>query len=402
MAHSIDWKRVTAIWRASGRTPGTIDAYSYWARRYVRNCVTEGRAPLACLTRADVTKYSGCEIPVSRRRRGARLRPVSLLAAVRALWCALTSIGHRLPPWRDRKTHVRLSRVVQLFVDYRLRHHGVAPSTAPNDAQYATLFLDWLRRGNRSIARIRVVDVDAFVTECSSRWAPKTVAGMCSSLRAFLRHLHATGRISVDLASCVVGPRIRWGDRPPRTMAWDDVRRILRAINTRTNLGRRDLAMFMMMAMYGMGAGEVLGLRLDDFDWRGRTMRVRRPKTGTVTMLPLLAPVARAVASYVRKGRPTHSRDRAVFVSHRMPHTALTGSSAIHHRLAEHATTAGVAPKFLGTHAFRHTHATRQIEGGVPAKIIGEILGHRRPESTSAYVRSAIFNLRAVSLPVPR
>jgi site-specific recombinase XerD len=51
---------------------------------------------------------------------------------------------------------------------------------------------------------------------------------------------------------------------------------------------------------------------------------------------------------------------------------------------------------------FRHSHATRQIDGGVHAKIVGDILGHRRPSSTSLYVRLALKRLRTVALPVPQ
>jgi integrase len=61
-----------------------------------------------------------------------------------------------------------------------------------------------------------------------------------------------------------------------------------------------------------------------------------------------------------------------------------------------------VSAAFLGTHVFRHSHATRQIEGGMPPKIVGDILGHRRPESTSVYVRGATLKLREIALPVPR
>jgi integrase len=85
-----------------------------------------------------------------------------------------------------------------------------------------------------------------------------------------------------------------------------------------------------------------------------------------------------------------------------MPHARLSGSGVLKHRLVMYADRAGVHPDFLGTHVFRHTHATRQIEGGVSAKIVGDVLGHRRPESTSAYLRSALPRLRSVGLPVPR
>ncbi|MEW5813761.1 MAG: tyrosine-type recombinase/integrase [Actinomycetota bacterium] len=288
------------------------------------------------------------------------------------------------------------------FVEHRLRHRGVAKGTTPSDARTASVFLTFLHRRRRGIARVRVTDLDDFVTGCSRRWRPRTVAGMCSTLRAFLSFLHLTGRARRDFASLVVSPRIRRCDRPSRALAWTDVRRILRAIDVTEGLGRRDFAMFLMMATYGMGAGEVRSLKLDDIDWVARTMHVHRPKTGTETVLPLLDPVARALGRYLRERRPGHSQDREVFVSHRMPHAKLSGASAIRYRLAKYAALAGVHADFLGTHVFRHTHATRQIEGGATAKIVGDILGHRRPESTSTYVRSAIRGLRAIALPVPR
>jgi len=42
------------------------------------------------------------------------------------------------------------------------------------------------------------------------------------------------------------------------------------------------------------------------------------------------------------------------------------------------------------------------MELGTPPKLIGDILGHRDPESTSAYLRVATEGLRQISLPVPR
>jgi len=402
MGESIDWKRVTAIWRASGRTSATVAAYEYWARRYVRHCKARGLSPLECLTCAQVAQYTGAEVPVRHRRRTGSFSATLVRSGAHALWCALGTLGHQVPPWRDERPTAPMPLLVRSFVEYRLRDHGVAPSTSPRDAQVAAAFLVWIRERKRRVAGIRVIDVDEFVTDCGRKWAPKTVAGVCSTLKAFLRYLHATGRVAVDLAGSVMGPRIRWGDRPPRALAWPQVRRILKGIDPRARLGRRDFAMFLMMATYGMGAGEIIGLRLEDVDWNARTIRVRRPKTGTVTMLPLLGPIARALALYLRDGRPAHTQDRAVFVSDIMPHAALGSSGPVRHRLIACAAAAGVQADFLGSHVFRHTHATRQIESGVAPKIVGDILGHRRPESTSAYVRGAILKLRTVALPVPR
>lgn len=401
---TIDWKRVVSLWRASGRTSGTIQVYAYWARRYATYCDARGKPLLAELTRARVEKFVADQVP-GRRRRGRAPRIGSAPCnAVRALSCALGAMGAQVPTWRgpSPRSTPTPSVIVRGFVEYRLHHRGVAKQTTWIDARVASAFLGFLRSRGRRVADTRVVDLDDFVLKLASKLAPRTVAGDCSTLRAFLRYLHATGRLKADLAACVAAPRIRRLDRPPRALPWRDVLRILRAIDVRRPLGCRDFALFLMMATYGMGAGEVCALTLDDIDWTARTVRIRRPKTGVVTLLPLLDPVARAIARYLRDERPAHAQDRAVFVTSHLPHRRLACSTTIRHRLDGYARAAGVHADFLGTHVFRHAHATRQIEGGASVKVVGDILGHRRPSSTSVYTRSAILRLRAVALPVPR
>lgn len=159
--------------------------------------------------------------------------------------------------------------------------------------------------------------------------------------------------------------------------------------------------MLLLLACYGLGSSEVASLRLDDIDWTAKILRVRRPKTGVPIELPLLPAVARAIAEYLRRGRPAHSKAREVFLSIGMPHRATTGG-ALRHQVRKHARRAGVGADFRGSHVFRHSHATRQIDLGARPKIVSDILGHRRPASTSVYVRVALRRLRTLALPVPR
>jgi integrase len=159
--------------------------------------------------------------------------------------------------------------------------------------------------------------------------------------------------------------------------------------------------MLLLMSLYGLGAGEVTGLQLEDVDWRGNKLRITRRKTGKEIILPLLPAVAEALAEFLKHGRPNHTSSRAVFVQMRAPYQAMDGSSAIRHRIVEYAKRAGVCARYLGSHVLRHSHATRQIELGVPVKAISDILGHVRPETTSRYTRSAVTALRRISLPVP-
>jgi integrase len=198
-----------------------------------------------------------------------------------------------------------------------------------------------------------------------------------------------------------MAPIVRPAERPHRTLPWADVQRILRAIDRSTPVGRRDYALLLMMSIYGLGAGEIIGLSLDDVDWQAGTLRIVRPKTRVVFSLPLLPVVARALADYLKHGRPPHTPARHLFVTMRTPFKRLACAVTVRHILHSAARVAGVTAPFLGTHVLRHTHACRQLELGTSPKLIGDILGHRDPESTSAYLRVPSDRLRELSLPVP-
>jgi integrase/recombinase XerD len=246
-----------------------------------------------------------------------------------------------------------------------------------------------------------VVDLDEFVRELATRVSKSTVADDCSSLRSFLRFLQATGRVKTDLAKSVVAPRVRKEVRPPRMLPWKDVKQILRSIGLSEPPGKRDFAILLLLATYGLGAAEVLGLRLQDVDWKAGILKARRPKTKVCIELPLVPPVARALTAYLRWERPPAKGTTHLFLRMNMPYLPIT-SGAIRHRIRHYASQAGVSADMIGAHAFRHSHASRQVDAGANIKVVSEILGHRSSSSTSVYVRVAIKRLRGVGLPVPR
>jgi site-specific recombinase XerD len=142
-------------------------------------------------------------------------------------------------------------------------------------------------------------------------------------------------------------------------------------------------------------------LNLEDVDWKSEIVHVRRPKTKAEIELPLLAPVAKALAAYLQTERPSPVQSRRIFLSRKIPYAPLT-SRAIRWCIRHYARQAGISAPVLGAHVLRHSHATRQIDIGANPKVVSDILGHRCPSSTSVYVRVALRRLREVALPVPR
>jgi site-specific recombinase XerD len=294
-----------------------------------------------------------------------------------------------------------LPPLLEEYRRYRQAHCGVSIRTLRRDIDTASAFLALQRRQRRLIEQTGLQDVDVFVRKTAARFSTSTVADTCSSLRAFLRFLHTTGRLTADLASGVMRPRFRVSQRPPRTLPWDDVRHILRSIEKKQPPGRRDFAIILLLATYGLGAAEVLALQLGDIDWKGSVIWAHRPKTKASIELPLLPAVARALIDYLRWERPPAKGSTHLFLRKNMPYEPMT-SAAIRHRIRHWATLAGIPAKIIGAHAFRHSHATRQVDAGANIKVLSDILGHRSVSSTSVYVRVALKRLRGVALPVPR
>lgn len=390
-----------AAWRDGGLGRGTIAVYLTWVRRWRAHVTDGGLDEVGHLTFLRVSAFAAACTGTRRRRPLGWASQRTLRNSLHAWACALQTLGVPVPPWRAVPDAHPLHPVLKAYAEFRHAHRGVATRTVRHDLDVAGAFLTHLRSCERTVATIRIRDIDTFVDDLLGRLAQSTVADRCSSLRAFLRFLRATGRLRQDLAAAVVGPRVRVAARPPRALPWVEVRRVLGGIPRRRPRDLRDYAMLLMLASYGMGASEVARLRLDDIDWSARVVRIARPKTGVPIELPLSSAVARAVIAYIRHGRPRGTTAREVFLSVQMPYRAVT-SAIIGHQVRRYAARAGVPAALRGSHVFRHSHATRQIDQGANPKILSDILGHRRPTSTSVYVRVAMRRLRALALPVPR
>lgn len=403
LAFTNDRERVVVeFWHKGHVSAGTIAIYLQWVRRFRSYCSNHNLVEHEQLTAAGVQRFT--QAYAGPRLKGRRIAQGSRDSARNALhaWaCALKAMGALLPLWREYNQPPALPPLLDEYCQYRRAHNGVSQSTLVRDVETARGFLAQLRNAKKTLEQSTVSDVDAYVRRLATRVSNRTVADTCSSLRAFLRFLQVTGRSTTDLASRVIAPRYRSDERPPRTLPWADVQRIVRSISRSNPPGKRDFAILLLLATYGLGAAEVRALRLGDVDWRGGTVTVRRPKTKVSIELPLLPGIARALTAYLYCERPPARSTDAIFLRRNMPYKPIT-SGAIRHRIRYYARLAGISARVLGAHAFRHSHASRQVDSGVNIKIVSDILGHRSSSSTSVYVRVALKRLRIVALPVPR
>jgi integrase len=151
----------------------------------------------------------------------------------------------------------------------------------------------------------------------------------------------------------------------------------------------------MLLAIYGLRAGEVTTLCLKDFDWEREILTVAQSKSRRPRTYPLCRPVGDAVLRYLREVRPRSER-REVFLTLVPPFRPLAVASlgrAVQRRL--HAL--GLTLPRYGSHALRHACATHLLAQGLSLKEIGDHLGHLDPETTRIYAKVDLATLRTVA-----
>ena len=326
----------------------------------------------------------------------------TFVSALRSLGRVYHLMGLSPPQWRAPTPAKRPGTpLLEEYSDHLHRHRGNPDVTVHKKLQHIAKLQDYLARAGELWNSMQLIDIDAFLVDCAHRYSRTTVSDIACSIRCFSRFLHSSGRIPVDLSEAIIAPIQPRHQRPRRSLPWEDVQRLLRAVDISSARGLRDYAILLMMSTYGLGAGEVRGLQFHDIDWTAGTLSIVRPKTGVAFKLPLLPAVAEALARYLRNGRPLDTPTRHVFVQTKMPFAPFDASSAIRHIIIKHAKVAGIDAAYLGSHVLRHSNAARQIDLGTPPRVLSDLLGHRDPESISAYVRIATDTLREISLPVP-
>ena len=252
-------------WSQRGYRENTIINYLSTVRRLRPYLVRHRGREETQLTRRDVTRAAKA---YARDHDLAPRRIVKDAKVALHAWAdGLRAIGVEVPPWTPpRVCDEAIEGLLGEYCRHRKQRRGVAHSSLEVECRFIRKFLLFLKRRRRSVSTITLSDIDSFVAELARRRKPKTISGACSALRSFLRFLHSTGKIPDDLSHSVLGPLVSAWERPPRVLPWHDVQRILAVIDRRTAAGKRDFALLLMMATYGLGAAEVCGLELDDID----------------------------------------------------------------------------------------------------------------------------------------
>ena len=204
---------------------------------------------------------------------------------------------------------------VAQFSDYQLRERGLSPLTGVYYRRTIHQFLMRIQEAGLRLQTLTVVQMDELLAKQirQQELARSTIHGRVMVLRTFFRFAEQRGWCPQGLAAALMAPRLYAHEGLPLGLSWDDVQRLLAAAEREQPVDIRDHALLLLLAVYGLRAGEVTGLCLENFDWEREILSVPHSKSQKPRTYPLCRPVGDAVLRYVREVRPQSDR-REVFL----------------------------------------------------------------------------------------
>jgi site-specific recombinase XerD len=198
-----------------------------------------------------------------------------------------------------------LADILNRYETYLRSERGLVTVTILHYQAFVRQFLlERFREGPFRLGEIKPSDISDFVLRHAHSMAVKRAQLMTTAFRSFFRFLFQKGELQANLAASV--PTVAdWRlSTVPKHLTPEEVESVLKACNRATASGRRDYAVLLLLARLGLRAGEVVALQLDDINWGAGEITVRG-KGLFHDRMPLPADVGKALASYLRRDRPT-------------------------------------------------------------------------------------------------
>jgi integrase/recombinase XerD len=361
----------------------SAEHFTHWARRRT-----------VCVDAADgfaISKF-GDHLPRCRCGRYDCRDRTSIVAGVRLF---VEHLHEAIPVIRSTEPVPLEAPLLKSFGDWMRKQRGTTDATLCN---YARPIRALIERFGDAPSHLNARGLREFVLQQSRRTGWAGAKHCTTALRTFLRFLIAEGRCPAALLGAI--PTLaHWRlSSVPRYLPPEDVERLIASCDVSSPVGLRDRAILLLLARLGLRAGDIVGLRLKDIDWKNARISVCG-KGRQQTRLPLSREVGRAIVAYLQGGRPPAGTD-ALFLRTRAPFRALGSHCAVSMLVGKAIRRAGInRPSRGAAHLLRHSLASSMLRQGASLQDIAAVLRHRSVETTQIYAKVDVTALMHIAQP---
>ncbi len=227
------------------------------------------------------------------------------------------------------------------------------------------------------------------------KFSERTQARWVSSIKAFFKYLQDDELRSDNPAALVEGPKL--GLYLPDTLSYEDVERIIKAIDISTDLGKRNQCMIEVLYGCGLRVSELIDLKISNINFKELYLKVEG-KGDKTRFVPLALYTAQLIREYIDTVRSKYKINKKcediLFLNSRGSAMSRVIVFIIIKELTEKA---GISKK-ISPHTFRHSFATHLLQNGADLRYIQEMLGHSSITTTEIYTHLKNDELRDVIL----
>lgn len=322
------------------------------------------------MTRQSCDAPSGSAMEAGEAQATPPVRPEIGLAM--QAWLASLAGERRLSP----KTTEAYARDLRQFLFFLVEHLGEAPGFA-------------------ALTELKPLDIRAFLAARRRAGVEsRTLMRQLAALRSFARHVEREGHGAISAFAAVRSPKVAKGLPKPLSPA---NARALTDVDTRAGDPRdpwilaRDAAVLALLYGSGLRIAEALGITRQDAPGGAIDSVTVLGKGGKARSVPVIAPIRRAIDTYLALCPYPLAAKGPLFVGARggplSPRIIQLATAAMRGALG--------LPETATPHALRHSFATHLLSRGGELRSIQELLGHASLSTTQIYTQVDATRLMA-------
>ncbi|NHA02256.1 site-specific tyrosine recombinase XerD [Mucilaginibacter sp. HC2] len=211
---------------------------------------------------------------------------------------------------------------------------------------------------------------------------PSSQARILSGIKAFYKYLLMEDIIKTDPSELLESPRIQ--RKLPDTLSYQDINRLIAAIDLSKPEGARNKAILETLYGSGLRVSELTELKLSNLYLDIEFIKVTG-KGSKERLVPIGAEAIKALKIWIEQVR-VHTaikkgEEDIVFLNRRGTRLSRVYIFLL---IKELAARIGLN-KAISPHTFRHSFATHLVEGGADLRAVQEMLGHESITTTEIY-----------------
>lgn len=282
-----------------------------------------------------------------------------------------------------RRTAPLLPDCYEKLLDEMLKYEKWGVKVRKDVILHVRPYFSWLvAKGCNDISQADSTVIREYFIEASSRMTGLSIDSIRHGVKKMYSFAFEKG-YTFDIFENTLSFKVAIKRRIMPYTPQDELSQVLSAIDRNSKRGKREYAIYLLLAVLGLRGVDVVSLTFDCLDWRSGEIKIIQSKTSKSLALPLTTDVGEALRDYILNARP-QSTEQWIFLSVNAPFAKMDACS-LYSNYQNYRRSAGL-PTPSPMHGIRRSIATNMIIQGIPATTVAQVLGHSTIDSTKQYV----------------